>query len=245
MNNKDKLILSKEIFFNLCNNKVDLENINFIDSAGATQLTWAIILGKYDMVKYLLEKGADTHIRVFPFVYHIIEYDWILVSAYNIFSLVLPEKIINILNIHKIKKILYILKTNMYINEKGIEIKYIPNICYEIFKFDCAYNVLLLQWDTQEKFDYKMKLTFWLYPKFGSSNNKYLQKFLKDPEVLKNIRSNMMHIFQFNRKVYNDIYRLIPLGTTHIEEYFNKEWVNTIIPEFLNNIIVKAICSCI
>ena len=179
MNNKDKLHKSKEIFFNLCNNVIDLENINFIDSIGATQLTWAIILGKYDMVKHLLEKGADVHIRVFPFVYYIIEYEWILSAAFNIFSLILPEKVKKILDIHKIRNVLTILKNNLYINEKGIEIKYIPNVCYEVFKFDCACNIMLLQWDTQEKFEHRMRLSFWLYPKFGSSGNKYMQKFLK------------------------------------------------------------------
>ena len=72
MNNKEKLEKSKEIFFNLCNNKIDIENINFIDSVGATPLTWAIILGNYNLVNFLLQNGADINIRVFPFVYQII-----------------------------------------------------------------------------------------------------------------------------------------------------------------------------
>jgi len=244
MNNKDKLHKSKEIFFNLCNNKVDLNNINFIDSVGATQLTWAIILGKYDIVKYLLENGADTHIRVFSFVYHIIEYEWILITALKLLSLILPEKVNIILDINKLRNILNVLKNNMYVNEKGIELKYIPQICHEIFKHDNTHNIFLIQWRTQEEFNDKMRLSFWLYPKIASTNNKYMQKFFKDPIVLENIRTHMLYILQHNKNIYADIYKLIPTSTTKIEEHLNKEWNDIVITEFINNIVVKSICNC-
>ena len=244
MNNKDKLHKSKEIFFNLCKNKVDLENINFIDSIGATPLTWAIIFGKYDLVKYLLENNADTHIRVFPFVYYIIEYDWILLTAFNILSLILPEKVKQILDIHKIRNILHVLKNNRYVTENGIELKYVPQVCYEIFNFDCTRNILIIHWRTQEEFNNKMRLTFWLYPKIASKNNKYMQKFLIDPQVLENIRTNLLDTFYYNKNIYYDIYKLIPTSTTRIEEHFNKEWNEIIIPEFIYKIVVKAICNC-
>ena len=244
MDNKTKLHKSKEIFFNLCNNNVDIENINFIDSIGATPLTWAIIFGNYNLITYLLKNGADINIRVFPFVYQIITHEWILTSALKIFSLLLPEHMQNILDINKIKKILNIFKNNSYFTENGIPIKYIPNICYEITKIDCVTKMMLLQWDTQEKFNYKMKITFWLYPKIASNNNKYMQKFLKDSEILLAIRKNMFTVFNYNCIIYETIQKLIPISSTPIEEFFNKTWVDIIIPEFFDNIVANAICNC-
>ena len=155
MNKIQELYKSKEIFFNLCKNIINLADINFIDSVGATPLTWAIILGKYELVKYLLSNGADIQIRVFPFVHTIMTNEWILSSALNIISILLPAKFREILNITKIKKILNILKINSYVTEKGIPVKYIPNICYEVTKLDKVPNVMIEQWSTQEKFNNK------------------------------------------------------------------------------------------
>jgi len=243
MDKIQELHKSKEIFFNLCNNKVDLNNINFIDSVGATPIAWAIILGNYDLVKYLLANGADMQIRVFPIVYTIITNEWILTSALKVLSLLLPPKVRDILNINRIKKILNILKINSYLTEKGISVKYIPNICYEIIKFDEARIAMIEQWNTQEKFNNKMKLTFWLYPKIASTHNKYMQKFLKDPNVLINIRKEMLAIFENKSNIYSKIHELIPISTTPIEEFFNKQWNEIIIPELLHNIVVVQICN--
>jgi hypothetical protein len=244
MNNKEKLEKSKEIFFNLCNNKIDIENINFIDSVGATPLIWAIILGNYNLVNFLLQNGADINIRVFPFVYQIIIHEWILISALNIFSLLLPVHMRNIFEVNKIKKILNIFKSNSYFTEKGIPVKYIANICYELTKIDCVIKMMLSQWDTQEKFNYKMRITFWLYPKIASSDNKYMQKFLKDPKILLLIRNKMFTVFNYNCVIYEQINELIPISSTPIEEFFNKTWVDIIVPEFLHNIVANAICNC-
>jgi hypothetical protein len=170
--------------------------------------------------------------------------EWILSSALNIISILLPAKFREILNITKIKKILNILKINSYVTEKGIPVKYIPNICYEVTKLDKVPNIMIEQWSTQEKFNNKLKITFWLYPKIASTNNKYMQKFLKDPDVRICIRKEMLNIFQNNIIVYSDIYKLIPIGSTPIETFFNKQWNEIIIPELLHDIVVVAICNC-
>ena len=89
-----------------------------------------------------------------------------------------------------------------------------------------------------------MKITFWLYPKIASNNNKYMQKFLKDSEILLAIRKNMFTVFNYNCIIYETIQKLIPISSTPIEEFFNKTWVDIIIPEFFDNIVANAICNC-
>ena len=103
---------------------------------------------------------------------------------------------------------------------------------------------MLERWKTQEQFDRKIRLLFWLFPKIADSNNYYIHKFFKDPLVSSILRLKLINNYSNNPyNSYNKIAKLIPLNTTQLDQFLNETWIKIIIPEMVNNMMVRIICA--
>ena len=103
---------------------------------------------------------------------------------------------------------------------------------------------MLERWKTQEHFDRKIRLLFWLFPKIADSNNYYIHKFFKEPLVSSILRLKLINNYSNNPyNSYNKIAKLIPLNTTQLDQFINEAWVKIIIPEMVNNMMVRIICA--
>ena len=235
---------SKKIFIGVCNNIVANEDIRFIDVLGSTPLGWAAILGKYELVLDLIRRGADTNIRVFPFLFQVMKIDWILDPALTIITKLLPSKLKAYLNKDVILKIFKTMKEHNYINSDGIYIKYIVNILLEVNKYQCFSKSMIERWKTQEDFNRKIRLSFWLYPKIVDNNNYFIHKFYKDEIISQQLRLHLLNKYINNPyESYKKISELIPLNRNGMDPFLNDAWQKIIIPEMVHNMILRIICE--
>jgi len=244
MKNPEKLKLLNEsiIKFNDLHNNID--DINYRDIAGGTPLAWAVVLGNYELVTKLISMGANMHARVFPYLYQVIKIDYIIDPALTILTQFLPAKVKLYIKKDIIMKILRTLRDYNYINSEGIQIKYIASVIYEVTKHECFIKSIINRWKTQEDFDRKMKLSFWLYPKLADSNNYYIQKFYKNKIVSAKLRNELVDKFLNNpNESYKKITELIKLNNNHLDVFLNESWFKIIIPDMLNNMMIPVICQ--
>ena len=89
---------TKKIFIDVCNNIIQDEDINYKDCLHGTPLTWAAILGKYETVQQLINRGADSNVKVFSFLFQVIKIDWILDPALSFILPILPIRLRKFLN---------------------------------------------------------------------------------------------------------------------------------------------------
>lgn len=245
--NPDKLLFlekTKKIFIDLCNNNIKDEDINYRDIIGGVPVAWAAILGKDDLVVNLLKKGANPNVKVFPLLYQVMKIDWILDPALSIITTLLPANLKKYIKKENILKVFKTLKEHGYINEDGIYIKYIVNIFYEVTKYQCFNKSMVERWSTQEDFNRKIKLSFWLYPKIVDSNNYFIHKFYKDPTISSTMRLNLYNKFSNNPNIsYSKISELIPLNKHRLDSFMNESWNKVIIPEMIYTMMVRVICD--
>ena len=235
---------SKKIFIDLCDNIVKDEDINFKDIMGGTPLAWASVLGKDELVNNLLIRGANPNVKVYPMLYQVMKIDWILDPALTVITKLLPSHLKVFIKKETILKIFKTLKEHGYINKDGIYIKYIINVLYETSKHNCFIKSMLERWKTQEDFDRKVRLSFWLYPKIVDQNNYFIHKFYKDPSIASILRLNFINKFLNNPTVsYAKISELIPLNKHEIDKFLNDAWHKIIIPEMIQNMMVRVICN--
>lgn len=235
---------SKKIFIDLCNNNVKDEDINFKDIIGGTPLAWSSILGKDDMVHNLINRGANPNVKVFPLLYHVMKIDWILDPALSVITKLLPSHLKIFIKKENILKIFKTLKEHRYISDDGIYIKYIINILFETSKYNCFAKSMLERWKTQEDFDRKVRLSFWLYPKIVDQNNYFIHTFYKDPLIASTLRLNLINNFSNNPNIsYSKITELIPLNKHDIDLFLNDAWNKIILPEMIHNMMVRVICN--
>jgi hypothetical protein len=235
---------TKKVFMDVCNNTVEDTDINFVDIAGGTPLAWAAILGDDKYVLELLRKGSNINVRVFPFIYQVMKIDWILEPALSVITKIIPAHLKKYIIKENVLKIFKTLKQYNYINEDGIYIKYIINILYETTKYKCFTNSLLDRWKTQEDFDRKIRLSFWLYPKIVDSNNYFIHKFYKDPIISSTLRLLFIKKFLNNaHESYSKISELIPLNKIGIDAFLNEPWNKIIIPEMIYTMMIRVLCQ--
>jgi ankyrin repeat protein len=235
---------TKKIFIDLCNNNVKDEDINYKDIIGGTPLAWAAILGKDELVVNLINRGANPNVKVFPLLYQVMKIDWILEPALIVITKILPSHLKQFIKKENIIKAFKTLKEHSYINEDGVYIKYIVNILYETTKYDCFIKSMLERWKTQEDFDRKVRLSFWLYPKIVDQNNYFIHKFYKDSIIASTLRLNFVNKFSNNPSIsYTKINTLIPLNKHAIDKFLNEAWNKIIIPDMVHNIMVRVICN--
>jgi ankyrin repeat protein len=240
----DFLNKTKKIFIDICNNNINNSDINFMDIVGGTPLAWSALLGMNESVNDLIKRGANPNVKVFPLIYQVMKLDCILESALTVITQFLPENLKKIVIKENILKIFKMFKEHGYINNDGIQIKYIINILNETSKYTCYTKSMLERWKTQEHFDRKIRLLFWLFPKIADSNNYYIHKFFKDPLVSTILRLKLINNYSNNpQNSYNKIAKLIPLNTTQLDQFINEAWVKIIIPEMVNNMMVRIICA--
>jgi hypothetical protein len=235
---------TKKVFLDVCNNTVEDTDINFVDIAGGTPLAWAAILGDDKYVLELINRGAKPNVRVFPFIYQVMKIDWILEPALLIITKIIPSYLKKFIIKENIINVFKTLKQHNYINEDGIYIKYIINVMYETTKYNCYIKSLLERWKTQEDFDRKIRLSFWLYPKIVNSNNYFIHKFYKDPIISSTLRSTYIKKFLNNpHESYTKISELIPLNRIGIDAFLNEPWNKIIIPDMIYTMMVKVLCQ--
>jgi hypothetical protein len=235
---------TKKIFIDVCNNTIQDEDINYKDCLHGTPLTWAAILGKYETVQQLINRGADPNVKVFSFLFQVIKIDWILDPALSFILPILPIRLRKFLNKDILLYIFKTLKQYGYIDNDGIYLKYLINILVETTKYPCYNRSMLSRWATQEDFDRKIKLTFWFYPKMVDSNNYFIQKFFKNPITSERLRYELINTFSNNpHESYKKIEKLIPLNRTKIDQFLNNKWDEIIIPHMIYGIIVRIICE--
>lgn len=235
---------TKRIFLDVCNNTVHDTDLNHKDHLGSTPLAWACILGNYELVDELIKRGANTDVKVFPFLYQVIKIDWILDPALSVMTALLPSKLKVYLKKDNILRIFKTLKEFNYINDDGIYLKYIINILVETTNYNCFNNSMLDRWKLQENFNRNMKLSFWLYPKIVDSNNYFIHKFYKDPIISEKLRLELSFKFRNNPNIsYKKIGELIPINKLKIDPFLNNAWNNIIIPEMIKGIMVRVICE--
>lgn len=235
---------TKKIFLDVCNNTVEDIDINFVDIVGGTPLAWAAILGDDKYVLELINRGSNINVRVFPFIYQVMKIDWILEPALSVITKIIPAHLKKYIIKENVLKIFKTLKQYNYVNEDGIYIKYIINILYETTKYNCYINSLLERWKTQEDFDRKIRLSFWLYPKIVDSNNYFIHKFYKDPIISSTLRSLFIKKFLNNpHESYTKISELIPLNRIGIDAFLNEPWNKIIIPDMIYTMMVRVLCQ--
>ena len=236
---------TKKVFLDVCNNTVEDIDINFVDIAGGTPLVWAAILGDDKYVLELLRKGSNSNVRVFPFIYQVMKIDWILEPALSVITKIIPSHLKKFLIKENILNVFKTLKQHNYVNEDGIYIKYIINVMYETTKYNCYIKSILEEWKTQEDFDKKIRLSFWLYPKIVDSNNYFIHKFYKDPEISSTLRETFIKKFLNNAyDSYSKISEIIPLNKkTGLDAYLNESWNKIIIPEMIYTMMVRVLCQ--
>jgi len=235
---------TKKIFLDVCNNTVQDTDLNYKDHVGGTPLAWACILGNYELVDQLIKRGSNPDVKVFPFLYQVIKIDWILDPALSIITALLPSQLKIYLKKANILRIFKTLKEFNYINDDGIYLKYIINILVETTNYNCFNNSMLERWKTQEDFNRKMKLSFWLYPKIVDCNNYFIHKFYKDPVISEKLRSYLLFTFRNNPNIsYKKIEELIPINKLKIDPFLNNAWVNIIIPEMVKGMMVRVVCD--
>jgi len=235
---------TKKIFMDVCNKTEEDTDINYVDIAGSTPLAWSAILGDEKYVLELIQRGANINIRVFPFIYQVIKIDWILEPALTIITKIIPSHLKKFLIKDNILKVFKILKQHNYVNEDGIYIKYLVNILYETTKYNCYIKSLLERWKTQEDFDRKIRLSFWLYPRIVDHNNYFIHKFYKDPLISSTLRLCYIKKFLNNaHDSYTKISELIPLNKVNIDAYLNEPWNKIIIPEMIYTMMVRVLCG--
>jgi hypothetical protein len=236
---------TKKVFLAVCSNTVEDIDINYVDITGGTPLAWAAIIGDDKYVTELINRGATPNVRVFPFIYQVMKIDWILEPALSIITKIIPSHLKKFIIKDNILKVFKILKQHNYVNEDGIYIKYIINILYETTKYNCYIKSLLERWKTQEDFDRKIRLSFWLYPKIVDSNNYFIHKFYKDPIIATTLREAFIHKFLNNaHNSYSKISEIIPLNKKiGIDAFLNESWYKIIIPEMIYTMMVRVLCQ--
>ena len=241
---EEELEKSIRIFIDLCNDIVKNEDIHYIDITGCSPLGWAIVLGKDELVEDLLKRGADPSIRIFAFLYQMVKIDWILDPALSAISVLLIPKLKEILQKDKILLAFKLIKEHGYMNNEGIQIKYLINVLYEVNKYTCFTNGMIRRWKTQEDFNRKLYLSFWFFPKIVSKNNSYIQKFYKNSEIHQRLRVELVKKYSNNSiESFKKISEFIPLNKYEIDTYINDKWINVIIPDIVKGMIVKIICE--
>jgi hypothetical protein len=211
-------------------------NITFI----SIKTSW----NKDELVINLLSRGANPNTRVFPLLYQVMKIDWILEPALTIITKIIPSHLKKFLIKDNILKVFKILKQHNYVNEDGIYIKYLVNILYETTKYNCYIKSLLERWKTQEDFDRKIRLSFWLYPRIVDPNNYFIHKFYKDPLISSTLRLCYIKKFLNNaHDSYTKISELIPLNKVNIDAFLNEPWNKIIIPEMIYTMMVRVLCG--
>jgi hypothetical protein len=234
---------SIHIFIDICNNNVNNLDINYIDITGCSPLGWAVILGKDELVKELLNKGANPNIKILAYLFQVIKIDWILEPALSIITKLLPSHLKQFLTKEKILHIFKTLRNHGYMNSEGIQIKYIADIMYELNTYNCFSQSMIQRWKTKEDFIRKVRLSFWFFPKIADKDNYFIQKFFKNSEVSNRFRLELLEKFTNNpADSYKKIIEYIPINKNNLDPFLNDAWSKIVIPELIHNMIVKVIC---
>jgi len=240
----EKLKKTIETFINVCNNNIADSDLNYIDITGCSPLGWAAVLGKYDYVNDLIKRGSNPNIRIFAFLFQMVKISWILEPALSAVTILLPKHLKNILNKQKILNGFKILKEHGYMNDDGIQIKYIVNILYEVNKYNCFSKSMIERWKTQEEFNKKVRLSFWFFPKIVDKNNYYIHKFYKSNVISHRIRSELLALYNNNPSgSYKLVSELIPINKYEIDTFLNDKWINVILPDIVQGMMIRVICE--
>jgi len=243
MNKLEYLDKSVKIFLDVCNNIISDQDINFIDVAGCTPLGWAVVLGNYELVKSLLNRGANSNVKLFPYLYQIVSIDWIVEPALSVITQLLSSELKLLLQKDKVMRVLKVLRDHGYITKDGILLKYIVNSLFELNNHECLTKSMLVRWRTQEEFDRKLQLSFWLYPKVVDSNNSYIQKFYKNNEVKVRFRTELINKYSINANYsFGLISEMIPLSNNGVEVFMNESWNKIIVPDMIVGMLVNVVC---
>jgi len=236
---------SIKIFINICDNNLSIKDIdiNYIDITGCSPLGWAVILGKDELVKELLERGANPNIKILAYLFQVMKIEWILDPALSVITKLLPSKLKVYLTKEKILHIFTTLKNHGYMNNEGIQIKYVADILHELSKYSCFNKSMVTRWNNKENFMRKVRLAFWFFPKIVDKNNYFIHKFLKNSELNERFRLELLKKYGNNPvESYKKITEYIPINKNGLDPFLNETWSKIVIPELVHNMIIKVIC---